>query len=103
MRQSVLPLSFRLAWLSLTEAMVNRPHSSSSGIGPIAGLGLQLAIGMAMFSGGGYWLDQRNGGGRLFTLLGIALGLLYCAYEFWKLVRAINRDEDVERNDADQQ
>jgi hypothetical protein len=57
---------------------------------PAVGLGLQLAVGLAVFAGGGFWLDQKRGGGVLFTLLGAGLGLFYCGYELWKLARGVN-------------
>lgn len=60
------------------------------GMSPAVGLGMQLAVGMAVFAGGGYWLDRRRGGGVAFTLTGIGLGLFYCGYEVWKVVRELN-------------
>ncbi len=51
---------------------------------------MQLAVGMAVFAGGGYWLDRRRGGGVAFTLAGIGLGLFYGGYEVWKVVRELN-------------
>lgn len=53
-------------------------------------LGLNLAAGMILFSGLGYWLDQKTGGGRMWTLAGMFLGLFYCGYEVWKAVKASN-------------
>ncbi|HLU49357.1 MAG TPA: AtpZ/AtpI family protein, partial [Planctomycetota bacterium] len=32
------------------------------------------AVAVALFAGGGYWLDQRFGTGWIFTLLGLAIG-----------------------------
>ena len=59
------------------------------------GLGTQLAVGMAVFTGLGYWLDRRKGGdGLLFTLLGIGLGLFYGGYEVWKVLRLL-KDEST--------
>ena len=76
------------------------PASSPSGPGPAAGLGMQLAVGMLFFVGGGYWLDRKRGGGVAFTLAGVALGLFYMGYEVWKLVRAMNRaaEQSEKRN-----
>ena len=56
-------------------------------------LGLQMAVGMAVFAGGGHWIDQKRGGGNLFTLLGVFLGLFYMGYEVWKLVRDLKDDD----------
>lgn len=66
------------------------PQPPRPGDPPAVGLGLQLAVGMVVFAGGGYWLDRKRGGGVAFTLVGVALGLVYCGYECWKVVRQIN-------------
>ena len=55
---------------------------------PALSLGLTMASGMAVFSFLGYTLDQRLGEGRAFTLAGIFLGLFYCGYEVWKVIRS---------------
>ncbi|MCZ7593286.1 MAG: AtpZ/AtpI family protein [Kiritimatiellae bacterium] len=74
------------------------------GTGPAAGLGLQLAVGMAFFVGGGIWLDRKRGGGVLFTLLGIGLGLFYSMYECWKVVRgSLDRDAVSKQKNAKQE
>jgi len=54
-------------------------------------LGLNLAAGMIFFTYGGYFIDQKRGGGQFWTLIGICLGFLYCGYEIWKLLRQINK------------
>lgn len=72
------------------------------GTGAAAGLGLQLAVGMVMFVGGGFWLDRRRGGGVLFTLLGIGLGLFYSVYECWKVVQGLSRDAAPKQKNAKQ-
>ena len=58
--------------------------------GAAAGLGLDLAVGMAVFAFGGYWLDRRRGTGQFWTLCGVFLGLVYAAYEVWKSIRALD-------------
>lgn len=60
-------------------------------------LGLNCAVGMALFSFIGFWLDQRRGGeGRLLcTLLGMTAGLAYGAYEVWKVIRDLNHEAEV--------
>mgnify|MGYP003587391124 CR=1 FL=1 len=55
-------------------------------------LGMQLAAGMALFAGLGYWLDRRRGGGVAFTLGGVLLALLYGGYEVWKVVRLLQQE-----------
>lgn len=56
-------------------------------------LGLQLAAGMFFFAGIGYAVDHRRGGGVAFTLAGVFLGLLYGAYEVWKVVRLLQKED----------
>lgn len=64
-------------------------------------LGTNLAVGMAVFASLGYYVDKRTGGGSLFTLMGIFLGLFYGAYEVWKTVRGMSRlDEGSEKKGA---
>lgn len=58
-------------------------------------LGTNLAVGMAVFASLGYFIDKRTGGGSLFTLMGIFLGLFYGAYEVWKTVKGLNRQDDA--------
>lgn len=64
-------------------------------------LGTQLAVGMAVFAGVGHYIDRRQGTGSTWTLLGVFLGLFYCAYEVWKLVRRIQEDAEAERQTKD--
>lgn len=75
-------------------------HSTSAG-GPARGsaggsraiaLGTDLAVGMAVFSALGYWMDRRAGGGVAWTLAGVFLGLVYGAYEVWKTVRGLEQE-----------
>lgn len=54
-------------------------------------LGMNFAVGMAMFSFLGYYIDQRRGNGAMFfTVCGILLGLAYGAYEVWIVIRMLN-------------
>lgn len=55
-----------------------------------ANLGMNFAVGMVLLSYLGSQLDRRRGGGYGWTLTGLALGLLYGAYEVWKLARQSN-------------
>ena len=55
-------------------------------------LGMNLAAGMALFSIGGYYLDVQSDEGQYpWTLTGMFLGLVYSAYEVWKVVRRLNK------------
>jgi hypothetical protein len=56
---------------------------------PLINVGTTFAVAVALFAGGGYWLDQRRGGGILWTLVGAGLGLAYGAYEIWMMIRKI--------------
>jgi hypothetical protein len=61
-------------------------------------LGMNLAAGMAVFTFLGYWIDTRRGGGPgPWTLAGMFTGLLYGAYEVWKVVRPLNRENNKAR------
>lgn len=69
-------------------------------------LGLNFAVGMAVFSFAGYAIDRRRGEDcLLFTVLGMGLGLGYGAYEVWKVIRVLNRqaEEACRRQGADTQ
>ena len=59
--------------------------------GTAISLGLNMAVGVVVFTLAGYWVDQRRGGGKAWTLCGIFLGLFYGAYEVWKVVRQLSR------------
>lgn len=72
-----------------------------SEMGQAVMLGTQFAVGMAVFSFLGWFVDQKRGDGAiLFTLLGMVAGLAYGGYEVWKVVRMLNakaRDVCIER------
>ncbi len=53
--------------------------------------GFNLVSGMIVFSGIGYWIDQRKGT-EYWTLIGMFVGLLYCGYEAWKLLSKGDHD-----------
>lgn len=62
--------------------------------GEAISLGTNLAAGMAVFTFLGYYVDHKRGGGVACTLAGMGLGLLYGAYEVWKVVRLLDSGED---------
>lgn len=69
--------------------------------GDAIGLGTTMAVAMALFGGGGYYLDHRRGDGFVFTLAGILLGLLFCVYEVFVTVRRIQQaDKTAESRDG---
>lgn len=54
-------------------------------------LGMNFAVGMAVFSFLGYYIDRKRGDeAMLFTICGILLGLAYGAYEVWIVIRLLN-------------
>jgi F0F1-type ATP synthase assembly protein I len=53
-------------------------------------LATDMAVGMLLLTGIGYWVDRRRGGGVFWTGVGLLLGFAYGMYEAWKAVRAIN-------------
>jgi len=53
-------------------------------------LGVNIAVGMFLFSYIGYWIDKRQNT-QIWILMGILLGLCYGAYEIWKAIQQINR------------
>ena len=67
----------------------DRKRSAISGA---LSLGTQMLAGMLTFSMLGYWIDRKRGGGSGFTLAGLFMGLIYCGYEVWKIVRQLNRE-----------
>jgi hypothetical protein len=57
-------------------------------------LGTNIVAGMGLFTFLGYSIDKYRGGGILWTLAGAGLGLIYMAYEFWKVIRLLNSKPD---------
>jgi len=66
-------------------------------------LGINIAVGMALFTITGNWIDKKLGDQHLWILIGVFLGLFYCGYEIWKLIRRSNNDQkdniDIQTND----
>jgi len=79
-----------------------RPTAERRRINPAVGFGTSFAGGMAVFALLGHLLDVKTGRERLFTLIGIGLGLLYGAWELWKLATLSHQermDEDPTGNE----
>lgn len=54
-------------------------------------LGINFAVGMAVFSFAGYYIDRKRGDDAIFfSICGILLGLAYGAYEVWIVIRMLH-------------
>ena len=60
-------------------------------------LGINIVAGVALFTFLGYWADHKRGGGMRWTLVGLGVGLLYSAYEVWKVARLLLAQNGRER------
>jgi len=61
----------------------------------LVGIGWYFALCIALGIGGGVWLDSRLGISPLFTLLGLAVGLLAAFYGGYRmLMEALAGDRD---------
>ena len=69
-------------------------NNNSNRPAPAISLGLNMTAGMIMFSFIGHWVDQKRGGGYIATLIGMFLGLFYCGYEVWKIVRNTQQQDN---------
>ena len=58
---------------------------------PAMTLGLNMAVGMAVFSLLGYYIGQELNKEFSLTLIGIFLGILYCVYEVFKVVKHLEQ------------
>ena len=64
-------------------------------VGAAISFGTTFAGGVAVFAALGWWIDKKRGGEtQWFTLGGIFAGLLFGAYELWKLLRLLNEADD---------
>ena len=61
---------------------------------PGISLGINIAVGMALFTFIGNWIDNKLGDGHFWILVGMFLGLFYCGYEIWKLIRKSGHDQE---------
>lgn len=61
-------------------------------IGLAVTLGFGIAISLAVLVGGGVWLDIRLNSAPLWTMIGLALGLIAAGYQLYELVLASRKD-----------
>ena len=66
--------------------------------GQAIALGTNLAVGVGLFTFLGYYADSKRGGGIFWTMCGVALGLVYGAYEVWKVVMTLSSDDGANDN-----
>jgi F0F1-type ATP synthase assembly protein I len=56
-------------------------------VGVATGLGCSIVAALVLCIGGGVWLDARFGTSPLWTLIGVALGLVVAGYQLWELAK----------------
>ena len=64
---------------------------------PLLGLGMQMALTMALFAGGGFWLDQRFSKAPLFTIAGTVLAIVALALHLARVVKHLDQDRNSRR------
>lgn len=71
-------------------------------VGAAISFGTTFAVGVAVFAGIGWWIDSKRGGEtQWFTLGGIFAGLLFGAYELWKLLRLLDEADESAKKKKD--
>lgn len=60
--------------------------------GVAAGLGCAVVVSLVVFIGGGVLIDQVADTSPIFTLIGVAIGLLAAGYQLWELTRVGLKD-----------
>ena len=53
-------------------------------------IGLNIAVGVGLFVFLGSWLGRKTGHEQIGMIIGGICGLLYGAYEIWKLIKRTN-------------
>ncbi len=61
---------------------------------PLLGLGMQMALTMAMFAGGGYWLDRKLGTSPLLTVLGSVLAIAALGLLLARVLKSLDQRQD---------
>jgi F0F1-type ATP synthase assembly protein I len=59
-------------------------------IGVATGLGCSIVVALILCIGGGVLLDRQFGTSPVFTLVGVALGLVTAGYQLWELAKVGN-------------
>lgn len=63
-------------------------------IGTATTLGFGVAVSLALLVGGGVWLDGRLDTAPVFTLIGLALGLVSAGYQLYELALLNRQDRE---------
>ena len=74
-------------------------EGKNSGLSSALSLGFDIAAGVGVFAFGGYWLDQKRGGGVRWTLVGMCLGFVYAGYEIWRVLRGLEHQDSPPKAD----
>ena len=61
-------------------------------VGIATGLGCSVVVSLIVFIGGGVLLDRAVDSAPVFTLVGVAVGLIAAGYQLWELTRIGIRD-----------
>ena len=59
--------------------------------GPLLGLGMQMALTMALFAGGGFWLDRKLETTPWLTICGAVVGVATLFYYLFRLLKELDR------------
>ncbi len=65
---------------------------------PLLGLGMQMALTMALFAAGGFWLDGKLSTAPLFTIVGAVLAIVALALHLVRIVRQLDQEHDRDRS-----
>ena len=60
-------------------------------IGPYASLGIQFAVTILLFLGGGWWLDGKLGTTPVFILLGTLFGAVGAFYKLYRTLMDLDK------------
>lgn len=63
-------------------------------IGVATTLGFGIAVSLAVFAGGGVWLDTKFDKAPLFSLIGLAIGLIAAGYQLYELALASQKNRE---------
>jgi hypothetical protein len=84
------------------DPVINEPDGRGRGdnvnpginTGQVVALGTNVAVGVGILTFAGYYVDRRQGEGYIWTMCGLGAGLLYGAYEIWKVIRMLNLENN---------